>query len=212
MPFEHKHYLSFCKRIEKAFKCNNVVHIGDLCDNNAISFWEKDPDGWSPADEMKQADKHLKPWFKAFPKVSFCIGNHDRLPDRKGKHVGLPRRCFRPFREMWKLPKGWIDDFAFIYDNVCYQHRASGQYGYIKAAIDNRMSTVTGHLHSHVGVGWIANERDLIFGMGVGSGINRRKYAFNYGRQFRRKPIISCAVVSVTKQGTNAQVIPMQMK
>lgn len=211
IPFEHRDYLNFCKRIYRAFKCARVIHIGDLVDNNAISYHEHNPDGWSPENEMKEADKHLKAWYKAFPKVSLCLGNHDRLPDRKGKTVGLPRRCFRSFREMWNLSKGWVDDFSFVYDDVCYQHNASGKYGYIQAALDNRMNTVTGHGHSAAGVAWVANEKDLIFGLGVGCGLDRRRYAFNYGRQYRRKPILGCGLVSVTKYGVNAQFLPMEM-
>src|SRR3990167_4579601 len=95
IPFEKKGYLDFCRRIHKAYKCVRIIHIGDLVDNNAISYHEQDPDGWSPEDEMKESDKHLEEWFKAFPQVSLCLGNHDRLPDRKGKTVGLPRRCFK---------------------------------------------------------------------------------------------------------------------
>jgi len=213
IPFEHKDYLSFCKRIYSAFKCQRVVHIGDLVDNHAISYHEHDPDGWSPEQEMEQADKHLKPWYRAFPNVYLCRGNHDRLVDRKGKTVGLPKRCFKTFREMWKLPKGWVDDFSFTFDNVCYQHSGSGgKYGHVTTAYNNRMSTVTGHLHSVSGVEYIANEKEVIFGMCVGCGLDRKKYAFDYGRQFLRKPILSCGLVSVTKYGTNATVIPMRMK
>lgn len=213
-PFEHKDYLSFCKRIHKAFNCKKVIHIGDLVDNNAISYHDHDPDGWSPADEMKETDIHLKEWFKAFPKVYLCLGNHDRLPDRKGKTVGLPKRCFRNFREMWNLPKEWKDDFNFTFDGVLYTHGVgySGKMGHILAAFDNRMSTITGHMHSVAGVEYLANTNSLIFGMAVGSGIDDKKYAFAYGKGFRRKPIISCGVVSYTKYGVNATVYPMEMK
>ncbi len=213
VPFHHKDYLPFCKRIHKAFKCTRVVFIGDIVDNNAISYHDHDPDGWSPADEMGEADKHLKDWFKTFPKAYVCRGNHDSLVDRKGKTMGLPRRCFKPFREMWKLPKGWVDDFAFRLDDVIYEHGAKyGQYMYIRAAIDNFMSTVTGHSHSSAGVGWIANERNLFFGMGVGCGIDRHKYAFAYGRAMKRKPIVGCGIVSNTTHGVNAMFIPMEMR
>jgi len=213
IPFEKKGYLEFCKRIEKAFKCDRVVHIGDLVDNHAISYHEHDPDGWSPEDEMKKADEILKVWYKAFPKVYLCRGNHDTLVDRKGKTVGLPKRCFKPFRKMWKLPKGWKDGFSFIFENVLYTHGSStGKYAHVQAAYDNRLSTVIGHLHSVAGVEYIANERDIIFGMCVGSGIDRKTYAFNYGRQFRRKPILGCGLVSVGVHGTNAQFIPMDLK
>lgn len=213
IPFEHRHYLSFCKRIYRDLKCSEVVHIGDLVDNNSISYHENDPNGWSPEDEMKEADKHLKEWFKAFPKLHITWGNHDHLVDRKGRTIGLPKRCFRSFRDMWNLPDGWKDGYEFILDNVLYTHGIgySGANGHIQAAFDNRMSTVIGHLHAHAGVEYIANSKDLIFGMNVGCGIDAKKYAFSYGRGFRRKPIVSCGVVSHTKFGINAAVYPMML-
>lgn len=211
-PFCIDGYLEFCKRIHDYYKCSRVVHIGDLVDNNAISYHEHDPNGWSPEDEMKQTDKSLKKWFKVFPEVYLCRGNHDRLVDRKAKTVGLPSRCFKSFREMWGLPKGWKDDFAFEFDGVLYMHGTgySGKQGHIMAAFDNRMSTVTGHLHAVSGVEYLANSRGLIFGMGVGCGIDETKYAFEYGKGFRRKPIVSCGVVSYTNRGINATVFPMK--
>ena len=57
----------FCLDIKRRVKCEQVVHIGDLCDNHAISYHEHDPNGRSPIDEMREADKHLKEWLKAFP-------------------------------------------------------------------------------------------------------------------------------------------------
>ena len=213
LPFEHRDYLAFCKRIHKAFKCSQVVHIGDLVDNNAISYHENDPDGLSPEDEMKEADKHLKAWFEAFPKVSLCRGNHDRLVDRKSRTAGLPKRCFSPFREIWNLPKGWVDEFEFIIDNVKYIHGTgySGKYPHVQASYDNRMSIVMGHCHSVAGYEYIANSKNIIFGMSVGSGIDKKTYAFNYGRDFKRKPIVSCAVVSYTKRGINPSIYPMEL-
>lgn len=211
-PFCLNGYLEFCQRIGKYYKCQRVVHIGDLVDNNSISYHEHDPNGWSPADEMAETDKKLKKWFKAFPKVYLCRGNHDSLVDRKSKTVGLPRRCFKPFRDMWNLPKEWKDDFSWEFDGVLYTHGTgySGKYSHVSAAYDNRMSTVIGHTHSTSGVEYIANTKGLIFGMNVGCGIDEKKYAFEYGKGFRRKPIISCGVVSHTTRGTNATVFPMK--
>ena len=213
-PFEHRDYLDFCKRIHKAFKCSRVVFIGDLVDNHAISYFESDPDGWSPENEMKEAERHLKPWQKAFPNAYICLGNHDRLPDRKGKTAGLPRRCFRKFREMWNLPKGWIDDFEFEFEGVLYKHGTgySGKYSHIQVCYDARQSCVIGHTHATLGVEYIANSKQIIFGVNVGCGIRRKAYAFAYGKEFKRKPIVGCGVISATSKGVNAQVIPMEMK
>jgi predicted phosphodiesterase len=213
IPFQHPKYLDFCIRIHKQLKCTDVVHIGDLVDNHAISYHEHDPDGWSPEDEMREADKHLQKWFKAFPDVRLCIGNHDRLVDRKSKTVGLPSRAFRAFRDIWNLPKGWKDDFSHTIDNVKYLHGTgySGDLAHLKAAVDNRSCVVLGHLHSVCGIDYSANENDCIWGMSVGCGIDRRAYAFSYGREFKKKPIIAAGVVEYTKYGANPRIFRMDM-
>lgn len=211
IPFEIPNYLDFCLQIFKRCKCSIFVHIGDLVDNHAISYHEHDPDGKSPEDEMRETDKHLKKWFKAFPKLYLCRGNHDRMVDRKSKTVGLPNRVFKPYRDIWKLPKGWRDDFSFEIYNVIFEHGTgySGDNAHLKAAYNNRQSTVIGHTHTNGAIGYLANEKDIIFGMNVGSGINRRTYAFEYGRDFRKKPIIGCGVV--TDRGKYAQFFPMEL-
>jgi predicted phosphodiesterase len=213
LPFIHRNYLRFCKRIKKAYKPKYIVQVGDLVDNHAMSYHEHDPNGWSPADEMRQADKHLKKWFKAFPEVKLCRGNHDRLIDRKGKTVGLPERAFKNFRDIWNLPDGWEDDFQFEIGGVLYFHGEgfSGKYGHVTAAYDKRQSVVMGHLHSTAGVEYIANEKDIIFGMAVGCGIDRHSYAMAYGKSFRRKPILGCGMVEYTSNGVNATFLPMHM-
>ena len=211
LPFELPNYLDFVLDIQKRCHCKKVVHIGDLVDNHSISYHEHDPNGKSPEDEMKEADKHLQRWYKAFPKVHLCRGRHDDMVDRKGKTVGLPERVFRPFRHIWNLPKGWIDAFEFQIDNVRYIHGTgySGRYPHIQLAYDSRQSAVMGHTHSTAGVGWLANSKNCIFGMAVGCGIDRKRYAFAYGKDHRRKPIVSCGVV--TDRGRFAQVFPMQL-
>lgn len=209
-PFTREGYLEFCKKTERDFKCKRVVHIGDLVDNHAISYHEHDPDGWSPLQEMEVTDNELQKWFKAFPEVFLCLGNHDRLVDRKGKTVGLPTRCFKPFREMWNLPKGWKDEFEWKFDGVLYKHgiNCGGKNGHLNAAIAERNSTVIGHNHIYAGVDWDATHKDCIFGMAVGCGIDKDAYTFSYGRDFKKRPIIGCGVVF---SKTNAQFVPMEL-
>ena len=208
IPFELPGYLRFCLDTQKKYDCGTVVHIGDLVDNHSMNYHEHNPNGKSPADEMKEADKHLVSWFKAFPSVLLCRGNHDSLVDRKGKTAGLPDRAFRQYREIWNLPNNWQDDFEFTLDNVVYKHGTafSGQYPHMVAAFNARQSAVIGHCHSTAGIDWIANSRDCIFGLSVGCGIDRRAYAFEYGRDFKRKPIIGCGVV--LEAGKYAQFVP----
>ena len=211
IPFEHRNYLDFVIQTKKKFKCNIIVHIGDLVDNYSISYHEHDPDGKSPKDEMALADKKLKFWFKAFPKVKLCRGNHDRRADRKSKTIGLPSRCLRPFRSIWGLPDTWEDNWEYQIDGVRYVHGLgfSGKMPHLMACMTSRQSTVIGHCHTVAGVEWTASSRDIIFGMSVGCGLNRKTYAFAYERIFKKKPILGCGVVF--NNGRDAQFIPMPM-
>ena len=211
IPFEIPNYLDFCLEIKDRCKCTTIVHIGDLVDNHAISYHEHDPNGRSPSDELREAKKHLLRWYKIFPKLLLCRGNHDKMVDRKGKTAGLPKECFKPFRDIWDLPKGWKDDFSWEVDGVIFQHGTgySGDNAHIKAAYNNRQSTVIGHTHSNAAIGYLVNEKDCIYGMNVGCGVDRKTYAFAYEKDFKKKPVISCGVI--TDGGRFAQVFPMKL-
>jgi len=211
IPFEKEGSLDFCVDIQKRVKCGTIVHIGDAVDNHALNYHEHDPNGRSPIDEMREADDHLKSWFKAFPSLFLCKGNHDCLVDRKGRTVGLPERAFKPFREIWGLPKGWKDAFTWEIDGVRFQHGTgyAGDTAHMKAAYNNRQSTCIGHTHSAGAIGYIANEKDCIFGMNVGCLIDRDMYAFKYGKDFRKKPILGVGVI--TDAGRFAQFFPMSL-
>jgi len=196
-PFCKEGYLEFCKEIHKKWKCNKVVHIGDLVDNHAISYHEHDPNGMSPEDEMKATLEVLQGWYKAFPKVLLCRGNHDALVDRKGRTSGLPERCFKPFREIWELPKGWSDDWEWEIDGVLYKHGlgCSGKRPHALEAIREGQSVVIGHAHSILAMEYIFTSRDQKFGLSAGCGIDRKAYAFSYGKDMKFKPAIGCGVV-----------------
>jgi len=209
LPYEDKRALDFTQRIRDAYKCDKIVMLGDLVDNHSISYHDKDPDLWSPKSEMDKVDKKLQKWFKAFPKLTLCRGNHDMLVDRKAKTAGLPKRAFKSFREIWNLPKGWKDVWETQIDGVKYQHGTgfSGKYGHIKAAEVNMQSTVIGHLHSICGVQWMENSKKAIFGMAVGCLINKNSMAYAYGKDHNRKSILGAGVV--TDGGKNPRPVKM---
>ena len=76
----------------------------------------------------------------------------------------------------------------------------------INAARENKQSTVIGHLHTVCNTRFLASYKDLIFGITVGCGIDHTKYAFAYGREQTRKPVLACAVVL---NGTTPINLPM---
>jgi predicted phosphodiesterase len=209
VPFERPDYLNFCVSIGDRCKCKIIVHVGDLIDNHSINYHEHDPDGHSPADEMREADKHLGRWFNAFPELYLCLGNHDRLVSRKSKTFGLPSRALKSFHEIWNFPDGWKEASSWEFYGVRFTHGTglSGKNAHIKAAEQNRQSTIIGHTHSTLAVNYLVSERDRIFGANCGCGIDRKSYAFEYGRELLNKPALGCAVV--TDKGQFVQVFPM---
>jgi predicted phosphodiesterase len=211
LPFEIEGYLEFCREMQEKYNCGTVVHIGDLIDNHAASYHEKDPDGKSIGDEYKQALIKAKDWYSVFPNVKICIGNHDKLPFRKAFTAGLPKNWLKSYQEMFESPSTWEWDFVHTVNGVMYQHGTglSGEMAAINAARENRQSTVIGHLHTVCNTRYLASYKDLIFGMSVGCGIDHSKYAFAYGRENTRKPVIACGVVLDGKLPIN---IPMSLK
>lgn len=209
-PYTHKHFLEFLVQTQKEHKCGQIVHLGDLVDNHATSYHEHDPDVLSDGDEIKLAIKHLAKWKLAFPKMKVCKGNHDILNERKAKTNGQSEKRIKTIQEIYEFPKTWEWEWSHYVSNVKYEHGTSfgGNTPHLQAAQVNRQSSVIGHFHSYAGVDYNANDRDLIFGMVVGCGIDRTLRLFWYGRDFKRKPILGCGVV---KDGKYAQFIPMNI-
>jgi hypothetical protein len=195
-PFTEPGYIDFCLGVKKERGCGTVMIMGDLIDSYQINLRDLDPNAKSPRDEIVTVRKNLKEWFKAFPKAKLCLGNHDLRLYRKARKVGIPDVCMRPFKEIWQLPDAWEVANQFIIDGVLYNHGFSAtKNAAITAAIYNRMCVVQGHGHTTACITYSASEIDCIWGMSVGSGIDRKAMAFAYSEGFKEKQIVSCGTV-----------------
>lgn len=210
-PFTKDGYLEFCREMQEKYNCGTVIHIGDAVDNHAVSYHEKDPNGMSAGDEFSLAKQRMKRWYYTFPNVKVCIGNHDALPFRKIFSAGLPKEWLKSYQELLESPKTWEWDFIHQVNGVIYQHGTgtSGEMAAINSARENRQSTVIGHLHTVCNIRFLASYKDLIFGLTVGCGIDHSKYAFAYGKEQPRKPVVACAVILDGKVPIN---LPMPLK
>lgn len=170
IPFQHPNFLDFLKATYKKYNCGQVICLGDLVDNHAISQHQKETCAKSPYDELDMALSVVKEYAQAFPEVYMAHGNHDMRPLRQAASVGLGGRFLKPLSELLELPDTWTLDDEFIIDDVLYKHgiNCGGVNGAINAALKERMSTVIGHFHSLAGVKYSANKRDIIFGANVG--------------------------------------------
>lgn len=195
-PFSREGYLKFCKTVQKRFDCKRVVFIGDLIDNHYSSFHTTDPDGFGGGMELDMAINKLKVWYKAFPEAYVCEGNHDALIKRKAFEAGVPKKWIKSYSEMFETPN-WEYGDQFKFENVLYRHGTgtSGDKAAFTSALYLRTSVVQGHLHSYSSVFYSASERDRIFGLQVGCGVDEKAYSFAYAKNFPRKFIVSCGVV-----------------
>lgn len=209
-PFEREGYIEFLEKTRLEYKCKTVIHIGDVVDNAYSSFHETNPDGHSAGDELSYAIEKLKDLYKVFPKVKVCLGNHDLIINRKAFSSGLSKRWIKGLDDVLEVP-GWDFDLEHVVHNVMFTHGTgtSGQNAAYNKALNIRMSTVQGHLHSEANIRYNVSKNDIIFAMQVGCGVDDRKYAFDYAKANPRKFIISCGVV--LNRGKLPIIIPMDL-
>jgi len=194
-------YIDFLITVTEKYRCTKVVHIGDLVDFNCLSYHERNPDLPSVADELEKAISQVSMLVSAFPKVEVMTGNHDALLERKAITAGISSSLIKPLKQVLRLPSGWKIHPRYhklVIDNVIYQHGDCGKGGQgaaYKNALAEHMSVVQGHFHSQAGVSYYANERNRIFGMQTGCGIDHTALQFAYGVKFNSKPIVSCGVI-----------------
>ena len=169
------------------------MFIGDIVDGHSWSFHEHNVDGMSVKSEVTKAKQQLEEWYSVFPEAVVLLGNHDLLVARKAKSAGLSQHFIKDLGEILGAPKSWMFTHEFIKDDVKYIHGSSGNA--ITRAKDERISIVQGHLHTESFVEWAVSERDAIFGMNVGCGLDHSAYAFEYAKPFPKKPVISLGVV-----------------
>lgn len=198
LPYELDGYLEFCQETFDAWDVDTVVHIGDFIDNHSLSFHDSEPLLHNVHGEWEAARERSQAWYEAFPEAYLIMGNHDRIPARQLKKLGMEPSIFlKPIEELLGMPKGWkVVDNVDI-DGVHYHHgeTATGVNGFRKDAETRMRPVVSGHNHSNLGVSYTATDQELVWGLAVGCGVDHRHMAFAYGKHFAKKPTIGCGVV-----------------
>lgn len=203
-PFCIDGYLEFCKSLQKQYKTNHTIFIGDIIDNHYSSYHDTDPDGYGAGEELRRAVDKLVKWHKAFPNADVVIGNHDRLVARKAFSAGISSGWIRDFKDVLKTPT-WTYRDEFEYDDVLYIH-GEGVTARTKANRSGQ-STVQGHRHCESYVWFNPERRYRNFGMQVGCGVDNKTYAMAYAKH-HPAPAISAGVV--LDDGKMAIVIPYE--
>ena len=195
-PVAHPGYLTFNRDLYDQWDCDTVVIIGDLVDNQAISFHSMNPECPGPTDEYELTKFYIQEWYAAFPDALICIGNHCERAIRKAASVGIPAKYLRDYSDIWDTPK-WKWEYEHHLDDICFMH-GIGKGGIHPAwnAMQKKMkSVVMGHCHSRFGVKFRTNKDHRFFGLDTGCGIDVDAFQFAYGQHVDERPVLGSAVI-----------------
>lgn len=211
LPFQHPDAFDFLREIKRKFQPDRVFNVGDLIDQYGFTFFDKDPSMPSVVDEMDQVRQAVNELSEIFPKQKICLGNHDMRIFRQAEKAGIPRQYVKDLNHIIGAPVGWewrdkwVIEFpnkecAVMVHNCGNRDATKGvhRYGY---------SVIQGHYDTVSEVKYISNLDKLMFGMTVGSLINKRAKAFAYNKLHIQRPILSAGVVLNGKP----MIIPMTL-
>jgi hypothetical protein len=159
---------------------------------------EADADGAKK--EYVKAREFVSELAKVFPNGDLVLGNHDLIPQRQMKELGLLTGLLRADHDLYNLPKSWnIHQHYHVIEpfDVLVEHGigSAGKYGCANTAKEKRCSYVQGHVHSAAAVIYSTNYKSTIFGMNVGCLVDSGALAFRYGKYSTRKGVLGCGIV-----------------
>lgn len=194
-PYGHPDTVDFLIAINRKYKFDLVIDIGDGEDFHAMSFHDSDSDLPSAGFELRQAIKCNERLYKEFPVVMACESNHSSMVWRRGKHHGFPRHVLKSYRDVLEAPEGWTWHHEIVVQ-MSDGKRCLFAHGYsanvLAASRQRGMSIVQGHHHSKFGVQWWANADGVHFAAQVGCLIDDSAYAFTYNKLVLDRPILGC--------------------
>lgn len=194
-PYNHADLYEFLAALEKKYKFDKVISVGDELDFHALSFHDSDPDLMGPGDELQTSINRLAPIYKLFPEVDLVDSNHGSMVYRRQKAHGLPRHVIKSYRDVIEAPKGWRwhDDYLLKVNdgtNVYVCHGKSAEI--LKLSMSMGMSCIQGHYHEKFEIRYWGNKLGLFWGMIVGCLIENSSLAFAYNKLNLKRPVIGC--------------------
>lgn len=204
-PFGLCSAIDFCREVQKEYgvKDEDCYNAGDETDNFHGGMWPKDADyGHTPHQELLEARKAMKEWYRAFPKMKLAISNHGLRWVKKALASGIPAELLQDYKKIFAAPDSWVWKEEWRHGGkhpwrLIHGMGYSGKDGARNAALDAGISTAIGHLHSFAGVHFMQplGRSSPIWGMNTGCLIDVKAYAFKYGKYNRAQPTLGVGVV-----------------
>jgi hypothetical protein len=184
-PYNHPDIIPFFRYLDKKYKPDKVVCLGDEVDGHSWSYHEPDPALPNPDNEMEQAIRRLQPVYKIWEEVDVLESNHGSLIIRKKKTHKLPKQAFRSYRETIQAPKGWKwhEDLILKANDgnpIYFCHGRAKNV--LKLGMSLGMSCVQGHYHEDFSVQYWGNSLGLYWAVTAGCLIEKSSLAFAYNK------------------------------
>lgn len=182
IPFVTDGFFDFLERTYYEEELTEVLCIGDVVDEYALSQFEKDPDALSAGNELLMTKDYLKVLAQIFPKMRITIGNHDRRYRRLARKAGLPEAVLKGFLEVFDTPDTWEWHYSFILNGkTLIEHGTRSGYNATRTRAEKTaMNVIQGHTHCYAGVQYINDGITKRWGLNVGSAVDENSYAVHY--------------------------------
>jgi hypothetical protein len=197
-PYSHPECIEFLAKLNKYYKPDTVIPIGDEADYHSQNFHGVDPDLPSAFDELEVTKSWIKRLEKIFPKMTLLESNHGSLVLRRAVASKMSRRFIKPYNDILEVNKKWEWKDKHIIktdkNTICFAHQFSKDIA--KAVKETSMCCVQGHFHTVSEVKFVANDFALNWGISTGCLVNKDSLSMAYMKVNVAKPILSCALIT----------------
>ena len=117
LPYQHCDAFNFLDRLATEFKVKRVLCVGDIYDNHRGSYHESEADAMGEEEEYETAMAHAKTLQGLFPNMVITLGNHDIIPRRKAKTMGLPSSMLSNMNKLFDTKSSWKWKDHYMFDS-----------------------------------------------------------------------------------------------
>jgi len=107
LPYQHRDSFDFLYAMKQKYDFKQVLNVGDLYDHHRGSYHEAEPDALGEEEEYRAAWEAAHTLQEIFPSMVITEGNHDAIPQRKLKSVGLPTSILADYNKMYDTANTW---------------------------------------------------------------------------------------------------------
>jgi len=108
LPYQHRDAFDFLERLDNKYHFTQVLNVGDLYDHHRGSYHESEPDAMGEEEEFRAARSAAHTLQSIFPSMVITEGNHDAIPQRKLRTVGLPVSIVSDYNKMYDTADTWV--------------------------------------------------------------------------------------------------------